>query len=120
MAKRIRFTINGTVYHASLLENALAEKIAAMCPFEAQYRRRGNHEYYTALPHDAMAAGCESTTIGHRNGLYYFEDWNALSLVIEDCNTAIYPIYHVGDFEEGMAAALDKAGGHVRMLCECE
>ena len=33
MVKRIRVTVDGVVYHAVLLENSLAEKIAGMCPF---------------------------------------------------------------------------------------
>lgn len=120
MGKRIRFTLGGTKYHAVLLETPIAEMIAAMCPFEAQYSRSGSHEYYAALPQKAAAKGCASTTLGKKNGLYYFEGWNALSLVIQDCNTAPYPIFHIGDFEEDVSAELTKAGGRIRILCECE
>ena len=66
------------------------------------------------------ADGCPSTTAGHRNGLYYFEGWNALSLVFRDCDTAPYKIHHVGDFEEDVAVVLEKTGRSIRIVCEVE
>ena len=120
MGKQIRFTIDGIVYHAALHENSIAEKVAAMCPFEAQYTRSGGHEYYAALPKKAAAKGCPSTTKGHRNGLYYFEGWNALSLVFKDCDTAPYQIHPIGDFEEDLSSVLDGMGEHIHILCELE
>lgn len=101
MAKRLRFTVE-------------------MCPFTLDYTRSGEHEYYAALPKKAAADGCPSTTKGYRNGLYYFEGWNALSLVFKDCDTAPYKIHHIGDFEEDVSGALEKTGRSVRILCETE
>ena len=120
MAVRIRFTVDGAAYHAALLENPLAEKIAAMCPFTLDYTRSGEHEYYASLPEKAAATGCDSTTRGHRNGLYFFEGWNALSLVFRDCDTAPFKIHHVGNFEGDISAALENMGGSIRILCEAE
>lgn len=120
MAKRLCFTIDGQPYHAILQENPLAEKIAAMCPFEKEYIRGGDHEYYAALPEKAAAEGCADTTEGRKNRLYYFESWNALSLVIDDCNTAPYRIHYIGDFEEDISAALKKKGKSVLILCQAE
>ena len=120
MGKRIRFTINGVAYPAALADHPLAEKIASLCPFEAEYSRSGNHEYYAVLPKKVSPGDCASTMKGKKNGIYFFEGWNALSLVIQDCNTAPYPIYHVGNFENDVSAALEKAGGHIRILCEAE
>ena len=120
MAKGLRFTVGGAVYHADLKDIPLAENIAAMCPFELDYSRGGDHEYYASLPEKASAKGCESTTKGRRNGLYFFESWNALSLVFHDCDTAPWQIHHIGGFEDGMSAALEKADGRIRILCEAE
>ena len=120
MASRIRFTMDGMAYHAVLQENLLAEKVAAMCPFTLDYTRSGEHEYYAALPRTADAKDCPPAMEGHRTGLYYFEAWNALSLVFQNCNTAPYKIHHVGDFEEDISAVLEKAGRSVRILCEAE
>ena len=91
-----------------------------MCPFAMEYTRSGEHEYYASLPEKAAAKGCKSTTKGHRNGLYFFEDWNALSLVFRDCDTAPWQIYHIGDFEEDMSSTLEKARGRIHILCEVE
>ena len=118
MAEKLRLTIDGNVYYANLRKNPLAQQIAAMCPFELDYTRSGGHEYYAALPEQVSAKGCEATTKGRRNGLYYFEGWNAFSLVFRDCDTAPYQIHFVGDFEESMSAVLEKAGGSVHILCE--
>lgn len=101
-------------------ENSLTEKIIAMCPFTMGYTRSGEHEYYTALPKKASAENCPSTTTGHRNGLYYFEGWNALSLVFRDCNTEPYKINYIGDFEEDAAAALEKMVRNINITCEVE
>ena len=120
MAKRIRVTVDGVVYHAVLSQNPLAEKIAGMCPFILDCTRSGEHEYYSTLPQKTAANGCPATTTGHRNGLYYFEGWNALSLVFKDCDTAPYKIHHIGDFEEDMAAVLEKMGRSIHILCEVE
>ena len=120
MAKRLRFTINGSVYHAVLHDHALAESLSTMCPFTVDCTRSGGHEYYAALPKKAAAKGCTSTTQGKKNGLYYFEGWNALSLVFKDCDTAPYQIHEIGNFEEDISATLEKMGGRIRILCELE
>ena len=120
MAKRIRFTIDGVVLHAVLQNHALSESLSAMCPFTADCTRSGGHEYYTALPKMAVAKDCPSTMQGKKNGLYYFEGWNALSLVFKDCDTAPYQIHHIGDFEEDVSAVLEKMGGRIHILCELE
>ena len=126
MAKRLRFTIDGVVLHAVLQNHALSESLSAMCPFTADCTRSGGspagggHEYYTALPKKAVVKGCPSTTQGKKNGLYYFEGWNALSLVFRDCDTAPYQIHHIGDFEEDVSAVLEKMGGRIHILCESE
>ena len=126
MGNRLRFTIDGVEYHAVLRDHALAESLSAMCPFTADYTRSGGspagsgHEYYSALPKKAAAKGCASTTQGKKNGLYYFEGWNALSLVFKDCDTAPYQIHEIGNFEEDISATLEKMGGRIRILCELE
>lgn len=120
MAKRLRFTIDGVRYHAVLHNHALAENLASMCPFAVECTRSGGHEYYGTLPKKAAVDSCPSTTKGHRNGLYYFDGWNVLSLVFKDCDTAPYQIHQIGDFEEDISAALEKMDGRISILCELE
>ena len=117
----LRFTINGAVCHAVLRDDPLTERIVAMCPFELDYARGGDHEYYASLPQKTTAeGGCPFTTVGKRNALYYFEGWNALSLVFKDCETAPYEIHHAGDFEEDVSAVLERADRHLHIICELE
>ena len=71
MAKRMRVTVDGVVYHAVLPPNPLAEKIAGMCPLTLDCTRSDKHGYYAAQPGKAMANGCPATMTGHRSGLYY-------------------------------------------------
>ena len=118
MAEKLWLTIDGKVYHAVLRENSLAEQIAAMCPLELDYTRGGGHEYYAALPKKVSAKGCESTTKGCRNGLYYFEGWNAFSLVFRDCDITPYQIHQIGEFEEDVSTVLEKTGRSIRIHCE--
>lgn len=120
MAKRLCITIDGMAYHAVMQDNPPAEAIAAMCPFTVSFTRSGDHEYYSSLTKKVTAKDSPSTTKGHRNGLYYFEGWNAVSFVFKDCDTAPYQINHIGDFEEDVSAALEKAGKTVKVTCEAE
>ena len=120
MAGKLRFTIDGVVFHAVLQDNPLAEKLVGMCPFTADFSRSGDHEYYAAMSQKASAKGCASTTKGHANGLYYFEGWNALSLVIRDCDTVPFQINHIGDFDGDVSAALKDKGASIRVTCEAE
>ena len=120
MPKRMKITLDGMVFHAAMLENPLAEQVAGMCPFKLDCTRSGEHEYYAALPQRANTAGCLTTTVGHRNGLYYFEGWNAMSLVFKDCDTTPYQIHQFGEFEEDVSAVLEKAGRSIHIQCEVE
>lgn len=120
MARKIKLTVNETAFQAVLQDNALAENISEMCPFSADFTRSGDHEYYAALPGKPSVISCTATTSGHRNGLYYFEGWNAFSIVFNNCDTAPYQIYYVGDFDEELSALLEKSGGSTHILCEKE
>jgi len=91
-----------------------------MCPFEKEDTRSGDYEYYAVLPEKVTVEGCVSTTEGHKNQLYYFESWNVVSLVMEECNTAPYPICYVGSFEEDISSILKKAGSSTKIRCELE
>ena len=108
------------VFHAALLENPLAEQVAGMCPFKLDCTRSGEHEYYVVLPQRASTVGCPATTVGYRNGLYYFDGWNAMSLVFRNCDTAPYQIHKIGEFEEDVSTTLEKAGRSIRIQCEVE
>ena len=111
--------MEGAKFHATLLDNPLSDSIAAMCPFILKYMKRDG-EFFAALPEKPATAGGKSTTDAQKNGLYYFEGWNAFSLVFRNSSTAPFEIYHVGDFEEDIAAMLEEANSYVYINCELE
>ncbi len=85
---------------------------------EASFVRSGNHEYYCRL-HDGLdASGLPATKQVHRNGIYYFAAWNALSFVYRDENIAPYQVTDLGEFPEAMSALLEEAGGTVSVSLE--
>lgn len=49
-----------------------------MCPFEADYQRYTEHEYYTRLLLKANHKDCELTQMAYRNQIFYFQGWNGL------------------------------------------
>ena len=120
MSKKFRFTIDGKVYHANMVDNPLVEQIAKMCPFEADYKRYTEHEYYTNLPKQASQEGCELTTMAHKNQVFYFHGWNAFTILFGDCNTSPFQVVHLGDMIEDVIPQLQNAGKTVHILCEVE
>lgn len=120
MGRKFKLTIDGNVYHANMVENPLVEKIAAMCPFKADYQRYTEHEYYTRLPQKANHKGCELTQMAYRNQIFYFQGWNAFTILFGDCNTAPFDVVHLGDMVEDVIPQLKDAGATVRVLCEID
>lgn len=120
MSKKFKFTIDGKVYHANMVDNPLVEKIAKMCPFEADYKRYTEHEYYTSLPKKCSDKGCELTTMAHKNQVFFFEGWNAFTILFGDCNTFPFKVVHLGNMVEDVIPQLQNAGQTVRILCEVE
>ena len=120
MSKKFKFTIDGKVYHANMIDNPLVEQIAKMCPFEADYKRYTEHEYYTNLPEKTSQDGCKLTTMAHKNQVFYFHGWNAFTILFGDCNTSPFQVVHLGDMVEDVIPQLQNAGKTVHILCEVE
>lgn len=117
---RFRFTIDGRAYHADMVDNPLVRQIASMCPFEADYQRYTEHEYYTRLPHPTSQAGCELTTYAKANQVFYFSGWNAFTILFGDCDTSPFEVVHLGDMVEDVIPQLRGAGRTLHVLCEVE
>ena len=120
LGKKFKFTIDGKVYHANMIDNPLVEKIAKMCPFEADYQRYTEHEYYTRLPEKTSAKGCKMTTMAYKNQVFYFEGWNAFTILFGDCNIAPFEVVHLGDMVEDVVPQLKDAGATVHVNVEVE
>lgn len=113
--KRIEVTVNNQIYHITLKDNKLAENVAAMLPFTLNGTRGLEQEYWGELPKKTGTMNCPHTMDGHKNCLFYFEPWNALSILFKDANTSPYQIFHIGDFEEDISELLKKQGEHLTM-----
>lgn len=114
-AGRVQVTVNNLTYHITLKEGKLAEKVASMLPFTLNCTRGLEQEYYGELPQKTKRLDCQPTSDGHKNCLYYFEPWNALSMLFKDADTRPYEIFHIGDFEEDISTFLKSQGNHLTM-----
>ena len=54
----------------------------------------------------------------HRNRIYYFAAWNALSFVYRDENISPYQVTYFGEFPEDMSTLLETAGSKVDISLE--
>lgn len=113
----LRITLKGHIYSAKLSEKVLRQ-LAGRCPIEASFVRSGNHEYYCRLRNGLDVSGMPDTKQVHRNGIYYFAVWNALSFVYRDENIAPYRVTYLGEFPEEMSDLLETAGSKVDISLE--
>lgn len=118
MKRTFKLTIDGKVYHADMIDNPLVEQIAAMCPFEQNYKRYTEHEYYTTLLQETSQAGCKLETMAHKNEIWYFHGWNAFTILFCDCNTSPFQVVHLGNIIEDVTEQLKHSGETVRIKCE--
>lgn len=114
----MKITVDGKSYGVTLVQNALGESIAAMCPMKLTLSRSGEHEYYAALPSKAQTTGAAETSKVKRGGVYYFAAWNAFSLEFTDEDIAPYKVFKVGQMEEELAALLETAGAKLTITVE--
>ncbi len=118
MEEKLRFTINGKVYYGILPNTHIVEQIIQMCPFETEFIRSGQHEYYSKLPVKINIGEKVGTTRALRNKLYFFDEWNALSFVIEDTKTDPWEIVYLGEFKDDVAKYLKNEKNKVHVKIE--
>ena len=85
-----KFTINGNVYHADMIDNPLTREIAKHLPLSANYSRYTEHEYYTRLPFPTSDKNCKKEYETSPNEVWYFAGWNAFTLLFTGGNTYPY------------------------------
>lgn len=117
---KFKITIDGKEYHANMVDNKLNKQIADMCPFEANYKRYKEHEYYTELPKNANQEGCKLTTEAKSNKIYYFSGWNAFTILFGDCNTSPFEVVELGEIIEDVKPQLRNSFDTVLVKCELE
>lgn len=117
MIMDLRIKLNGHAYSAKLSEKVLRQ-LAELCPLTGAFVRSDNHEYYCRLHNNLDVSGMPATKQVHRNGIYFFDAWQALSFVYRDENIAPYQVTYLGEFPEGMSALLETAGNQVNISLE--
>lgn len=117
---RFRFTLNGQVFHANMVENDIVKEVAKHLPFTAKYTRYTEHEYYTRLPFPTSDGNCKKEYDAHKNEVWYFGGWNAFTILFGDCNTAPFEVVKLGEIEEDVVPLLKNAENVLSIQCEIE
>ena len=117
---RFKFTINGTIFYANMVDNPLVKQIAEMCPFEQDYHRYTEHEYYTRLPKPTDERECKHETFARKNEIWYFGGWNAFTILFGDCDTSPFQVVKLGEMVEDVVPELKDAGSSLKIKCEVD
>lgn len=115
---KFKITINDIEHHAEMIDNELVKQIANMCPFESNFKQHNDVEYFTKLPGQANDDGCQLTTKLYKNRIYYYQNWNAMTIVYEDVDVSPYELVEIGEFEEDVSEFLKSKGRNVLISCE--
>lgn len=116
MSMELRIKLNGYTYSAKLSEEALRQ-LTEHCPLEETFVKSDDHEYYCRPKTGLHCSDSTSTSHVHRNGIYYFAAWNALSFVYKDKDIAPYQVAYLGELPAEISEVLETAGSriHIRM-----
>ena len=106
---RAIIAINGREYAATLPDNDAVRQLAAQFPINETFQKSGNHEFFCKLKKGIDVSGLSGTSDIHKNGIYYFEGWKALSFVYRDMNISPYKVVLLGDFEDDVCPVLEAA-----------
>lgn len=72
--------MNQKTYEIRKQENDLVKSFDSMLPLILKLKRLDDHEYYTSLSKKLEIKDVESTSQVKAGWIYYFKDWNAISL----------------------------------------
>ena len=117
---KLKLSFNNKIYHANMLNTPLVKQIISMCPFELNYQRSQEHEYYASLPKSIDAKGSKLESKAKKNQIWCFADWNAFCLIFSDCDISPWKIIHLGDFVEDISEDLKKSPSHIKIKCEID
>lgn len=106
---RAIITINGRKYAATLPDNDAVRQLAAQFPINETFQKSGNHEFFCKLKKGVDVSELSGTSDIHKNGIYYFEGWRALSFVYRDMNISPYKVVLLGNFNDDVCPVLEAA-----------
>lgn len=117
---RFKFTIDGNVFHANMVDNDIVKEVAKHLPLKATYQRYTEHEYYTRLPFPTSDKNCKKETMAHKNEIWYFGGWNAFTILFGDCNTSPFQVVKLGDVVENVIPILKDNEDQIEILFELD
>lgn len=120
MGNIIKLTLDGKNYTATLKDNRTVEDILNMLPLELTLQRYAGHEYYSSLPEKPSMEGVPVTSEAHAGGIYYYDGWNAFTVLFGDANIAPFEVVHVGDVHEDVITPLSVAGANITAKIEID
>jgi hypothetical protein len=106
MDNNINITIGDKTFKGTLNNNKCVDDIKGMFPLPLHLQHYANHEYYAKLPDRPSNEGVETTSIAHAGGIYYFDGWNAFTIVYKDAQIAPYKVIHVGNVGKDLVREL--------------
>lgn len=111
-------TIKETQYRAELPDSDSIRQLSEQFPLEETFQKSGEHELFCRLGRGINVRGMNGTSDIHRNGIYYFADWKALSFVYKDMSIAPYQVVCLGEFSDDVCEVLSRAGNKVKVRLE--
>lgn len=113
-----KITISKKDFTAKLADSKIVRQLAEQLPAEQDFERSGNHEFFCRLGTGPDVSGQIGTSDIHKNGIYYFDGWKALSFVYKDMNIAPYKVVWLGDFSEDVCRALEESDSRIAARME--
>lgn len=114
----LRISIDEKDHKAMLPDNDAVRQLAIQLPLEQIFQRSGEHEFFCRLGRGINVRGIEPTSDIHRNGIYYFDGWKALSFVYKDMSISPYQVVHLGDFTDNICSEMESAGNKITVRLE--
>lgn len=114
----IIITIGGIQYKAKLSDSDAVRQLAAQFPLEESFQKSGEYEFFCRLGCGINVRGMDGTSDIHRNGIYYFADWKALSFVYKDMSISPYQVVYLGEFSDDVCGILSQTGNKVKVRME--
>jgi hypothetical protein len=113
-----KITINKKDFSAKLADSEPVRQLAEQLPAERDFKRSGNHEFFCRLGTGLDVSGQTGTSDIHKNGIYFFDGWKALSFVYKDMNISPYKVVWLGDFSEDVCRTLEESDGRISVRME--
>jgi hypothetical protein len=104
MKRTIKLTLDDKEYTATVNVSVTVNDILKMLPLELPLQRFSGHEYYCTLPQKPSINGVAMTSEAHASGIYYYDGWNAFTVVFRDANIEPYKVVHIGEVNEDLSS----------------